>query len=446
MKKSLLLASAALFAASLSTSAADVVTDTTLTYDFVKAGAPALTFVKANCKVPFYAFEKEGKDDSKRQDYVGLEVDAAFSAASGLPTEWHVWSRNNPRMNSTIYDDGFRAGSDRNIVVDGVSKGSKVVFFYKSTSTDAAKQKLVYASSASSLTKASVNGKALENAVSTISSGDTINIVSADYKNGTKDAGYLAVLAYNGVIVSKVVLIKNDKDTLTYDFAKAGAPAQLANLNRNNNNSGKIFVYESSADGKTDRHAQDFKGYTGDSLAIAKGLPSECHVFQRSNRITQYLTSYGIKVSADKQWAIDGLDADDQVQIFYSTTETDEAKKNIKYATGASTGTVATLGDSKDAIKNGDVIKSGDVITITSATMTDNKGNLNGAIAFQAYKNMLIEKVVITKRTASTAAGIQDVAVKAANANATVYNLAGQKVGADYKGVVIKNGKKFVQK
>lgn len=30
--------------------------------------------------------------------------------------------------------------------------------------------------------------------------------------------------------------------------------------------------------------------------------------------------------------------------------------------------------------------------------------------------------------------------------NAPVYNLAGQQVGASYKGVVIKNGKKYVQK
>ena len=32
------------------------------------------------------------------------------------------------------------------------------------------------------------------------------------------------------------------------------------------------------------------------------------------------------------------------------------------------------------------------------------------------------------------------------NTNAPVYNLAGQQVNASYKGVVIKNGKKYVQK
>lgn len=42
--------------------------------------------------------------------------------------------------------------------------------------------------------------------------------------------------------------------------------------------------------------------------------------------------------------------------------------------------------------------------------------------------------------------GINNITTDAANANAPVFNLAGQKVGKAYKGVVIKAGKKFVQK
>ena len=30
--------------------------------------------------------------------------------------------------------------------------------------------------------------------------------------------------------------------------------------------------------------------------------------------------------------------------------------------------------------------------------------------------------------------------------NGAIYNLAGQKVGKDYKGIVIQNGRKFIQK
>jgi len=43
------------------------------------------------------------------------------------------------------------------------------------------------------------------------------------------------------------------------------------------------------------------------------------------------------------------------------------------------------------------------------------------------------------------ASGISTVKA-AAEAEGTIYNIAGQKVAADYKGLVIKNGKKFIQK
>jgi hypothetical protein len=41
--------------------------------------------------------------------------------------------------------------------------------------------------------------------------------------------------------------------------------------------------------------------------------------------------------------------------------------------------------------------------------------------------------------------GISSV-TKANNGSAAMYNLSGQRVGADYKGMVIKNGKKFMVK
>ena len=41
---------------------------------------------------------------------------------------------------------------------------------------------------------------------------------------------------------------------------------------------------------------------------------------------------------------------------------------------------------------------------------------------------------------------INNITTEAADANAPAYNLAGQKVGKEYKGVVIKAGKKFIQK
>lgn len=45
----------------------------------------------------------------------------------------------------------------------------------------------------------------------------------------------------------------------------------------------------------------------------------------------------------------------------------------------------------------------------------------------------------------ATAAGIENVTAKAAN-NGRTYNLAGQEVGKNFKGIVVKNGKKFMTK
>lgn len=55
---------------------------------------------------------------------------------------------------------------------------------------------------------------------------------------------------------------------------------------------------------------------------------------------------------------------------------------------------------------------------------------------------LVLLHAVITTGTAS----IEDVIAPAADENAPVYNVMGQRVGKDYKGLVIKNGVKYVQK
>lgn len=53
--------------------------------------------------------------------------------------------------------------------------------------------------------------------------------------------------------------------------------------------------------------------------------------------------------------------------------------------------------------------------------------------------------VLVVEYKDGTPSGISSVETKA-NENAPVYNLNGQKVSKDYKGVVVKNGKKYIQK
>lgn len=60
-----------------------------------------------------------------------------------------------------------------------------------------------------------------------------------------------------------------------------------------------------------------------------------------------------------------------------------------------------------------------------------------------AGHGIFVQKISILKTSAPT--GISNATVAPATQDAKVYNLAGQQVDASYKGVVIKNGKKYVQ-
>ncbi len=63
-------------------------------------------------------------------------------------------------------------------------------------------------------------------------------------------------------------------------------------------------------------------------------------------------------------------------------------------------------------------------------------------IAYIFDTTVQIAPITITGNTT----GINDLNCEQDNANAAIYNLAGQRVDASYKGVVIKNGKKFINK
>lgn len=55
-----------------------------------------------------------------------------------------------------------------------------------------------------------------------------------------------------------------------------------------------------------------------------------------------------------------------------------------------------------------------------------------------------VKKITVTLKNDPT--GINEVSNGTVNENAPIYNLAGQRVGKDYKGVVVQNGKKFIKK
>lgn len=82
----------------------------------------------------------------------------------------------------------------------------------------------------------------------------------------------------------------------------------------------------------------------------------------------------------------------------------------------------------------------------TKTSITDGEGlDVTGILVTAKLDDNIIIKE-LAPISAPVPTGINSITTDAADANAPAYNLAGQKVGKEYKGVVIKAGKKFIQK
>lgn len=81
----------------------------------------------------------------------------------------------------------------------------------------------------------------------------------------------------------------------------------------------------------------------------------------------------------------------------------------------------------------------------TKTNITDGEGlDVTGILVTAKLDDNIIKELAPISAPVPT--GINSITTEAADANAPAYNLAGQKVGKEYKGVVIKAGKKFIQK
>ena len=81
----------------------------------------------------------------------------------------------------------------------------------------------------------------------------------------------------------------------------------------------------------------------------------------------------------------------------------------------------------------------------TKTNITDGEGfDVTGILVTAKLSGNIIKEFAPISAPVPT--DINNITTEAADANAPAYNLAGQKVGKAYKGVVIKAGKKFIQK
>lgn len=109
-----------------------------------------------------------------------------------------------------------------------------------------------------------------------------------------------------------------------------------------------------------------------------------------------------------------------------------------KVTSGTSTRTNYYINDGDAKVQLYDKFQVSDL-----ATLTDGETYTVQGLFGQIYKD--VPEILMTKKVKETT-GITNITTEAADANAPAYNLAGQKVGKEYKGVVIKAGKKFIQK
>ena len=109
-----------------------------------------------------------------------------------------------------------------------------------------------------------------------------------------------------------------------------------------------------------------------------------------------------------------------------------------KVTSGTSTRTNYYINDGDQKVQLYDKFQVSDLTTLTDGETYTVQGLFG-----QIYNN--VPEILMTKKVAETT-GINNITTDATLENAPAFNLAGQKVGKAYKGVVIKAGKKFIQK
>lgn len=185
----------------------------TTTYDFAavaEAGEnPANYNGNQNNGQGFYGWEKADKTDSRRNDYKGY----TWAEGSVLPQICHVWRRSD-RINNNIVEGGLNCPNDKEMAVDGLFEGSKVVVYYDAENAKEDAKELTWAvgdgtSADPKLdgprTVAVINGVEAVPGETPIPSGATIEVKSVTPAvNGT---GYIVFKVKKNMVVSKVVIV-----------------------------------------------------------------------------------------------------------------------------------------------------------------------------------------------------------------------------------------------
>jgi len=160
----------------------------------------------------------------------------------------------------------------------------------------------------------------------------------------------------------------------------------------------------------------------------------------------QFKNGYTSEGKINANWAsltVDGgFKKGDKIEIAGVLNNSDEAKQAAVTLFVGAQGETATDIWKSDLFINGRLVA--DDPTVQTYTLEADYPELKLGRA-NGLTNATGTWVTYLKIIRETATGIQEIPVKVIN-NGAIYNLAGQKVNESYKGIVIKNGKKFIQK
>lgn len=169
----------------------------------------------------------------------------------------------------------------------------------------------------------------------------------------------------------------------------------------------------------------DFVAYTAGSVngkLVSNDAPTGCVYIIKTVKAGQ--VTVGVQLSPDKGFHI--LDKDFAEVTGYSY--------NLPASADATESQVMTTNAKGEAIIPKDGAKSNGTVTFNVAADGTYYVLATGTkMGFFGFKYTIAD-------------GINNITTDAANANAPIYNLAGQQVSKDFKGVCIQNGKKFINK
>ena len=155
----------------------------------------------------FYGWEKSDRTDSKRQDYKGYE----WAEGSVLPEVCHVWRRSDRINGNVAGNGGLKCPSDKEMAIDGLVAGDKVVIVYDAT--NATEKNIIWAIGDGTSdggpgevrAKATINGVEAVTGQSVIPSGAVIQVNKVTpAENGS---GYIVFKVFKDMVIKQIVVI-----------------------------------------------------------------------------------------------------------------------------------------------------------------------------------------------------------------------------------------------